>query len=178
MILSTERLDIRYVRETDFDDMYVYLSDEEVMKYEHEPMTKEVLEGFLEKLIPTKKFYAVVLKETGKMIGQVYVGKTEPEKFNEYSVGYIFNPNYHNKGYCTEATKALCKYAFDVLHAHRLIAKCNPENIASWRVMEKAGFKREGLLRNRVALRNDKFGNPIYTDELVYGMLREDIISL
>lgn len=174
-MLQTERLTIRYIKETDFDDMFEYLSDVEVMKYEHEPMSKKTLESFLDQFIPTKKFYAVVLKETGKMIGQVYVGKTEPIKFNEYSVGYIFNPDYHRKGYCTEATRALCIYAFNELKAHRLIAKCNPDNIASWRVMEKVGFKKEGLLRNRVALRSDAFGNPIYTDELVYGMLKEDI---
>lgn len=176
MILSTERLNIRHIQAIDFDDMYEYLRDEETMRYEHPPMTKEVLEGFLEKFIPQNKFYAILLKESNKMIGQVYIGKTTPEKFNEYSVGYIFNPKYHNKGYCTEATKALCKYAFDELKAHRLIAKCNPENIASWRVMEKVGFKREGHLINRVALRDDQYGNPIYTDEYIYGMLREYIL--
>lgn len=175
MMLTTERLKIRYVEAIDFDDMFEYVSDEEVMKYESNSHTKASLEKFLEEVIPTKRFFAVILKDSEKMIGHVYIGKNNPEHFNEYNVGYIFNPLYQKKGYCTEATKALCQYAFAELKAHRLSAKCNPDNIASWKVMDKVGFIREGLLRSRVALRKDKFGNPIHTDELVYGMLKQDI---
>ena len=176
MIMETKRLLIRHVEITDIDDMNEYLSSEEVMKYEHAPMTREQNFKHLESIIPSKRFYAVLLKESMKMIGQIYVGKTTPETFNEYNVGYIFNPDYQRKGYCTEATIALCKYAFSELKAHRLTAKCNPDNIASWKVMEKVGFTREGLLRDRVALRFDAKGNPIYVDELVYGMLYEDTV--
>jgi len=175
MNITTERLNIRNIRATDFDDMYEYMSDEDVMKYESNSFSRESLETFLDEVIPSNRFFALILKKTNKMIGHIYVGKTNPEKFNEYNVGYILNPKYHKQGYCTEAVKVLCKYAFDVLHAHRLTAKCNPENVASWRVMEKAGFVKEGLLRSKVALRNDFIGNPIHTDELIYGMLREDI---
>jgi RimJ/RimL family protein N-acetyltransferase len=175
MNITTERLNIRNIRAIDFDDMYEYMSDEDVMKYESNRFNKQSLETFLYDVIPSKRFFAVILKKTHKMIGHIYVGKTQPEKFNEYNVGYILNPEYHNQGYCTEAVKELCRYAFEVLNAHRLTAKCNPENVASWRVMEKSGFIKEGLLRSRVALRNDSFGNPIHTDELIYGMLREDI---
>lgn len=174
-MIETDRLRIRNVEAIDFDDMFEYVSDEEVMKYENQAYTKESLEKFLNEVISSKRFFAVILKETNKMIGHVYVGINNPKSFSEYNVGYIFNPKYQRKGYCTEATKVLCRYAFDKLKAHRLSAKCNPENIASWKVMEKVGFIREGLLRSRVTFHNDKFGNPIYTDELTYGMLKEDI---
>ncbi len=176
MMIETERLLIRYIQAKDLDDMFEYLSDEEVMRYERQTFTKESIAKSIQDFLPYNNFYAAVLKDSGKMIGQVFVGKNNPERFNEYNVGYIFNPKYHSKGYCTEATKALCKYAFEELNAHRLTAKCNPENVASWRVMEKVGFKREGLLKSRVVMRDDSDGNPIFTDELVYGMLREYIL--
>jgi len=60
------------------------------------------------------------------------------------------------------------------LKAHRITARCNPDNIASWRVMEKIGMKQEGLLRKRVSFVTEDDGTPVYWDELVYGILQEE----
>ena len=43
-----------------------------------------------------------------------------------WELGYIFNPDYHNQGYCTEASSALIDFAFRELHAHKIVAFCNP----------------------------------------------------
>ena len=104
------------------------------------------------------------------MIGHIFLGKTNPAINNEYNLGYILNPAFHSKGYCTEASRAIVDYGFGVLKANRIRAACNPENIPSWKVMEKIGLRKEGLYKKRFFIRNDEQGNPIYTDEVSYGL--------
>lgn len=173
--METNRLYIRPVLMGDLDAMYAYVSDEEVMRYERDVFSYDGLKNMLLRYLEDDIFYACIEKESGRMIGHYYLGRTNPSDFNEFSLGYIFHPSFQGKGYCTEGAKSLVKYAFAHKKAHRIQARCNPENIASYRVMEKVGFTKEGLLRKRCAFKKDKDGNPIYTDELVYGLLKEDL---
>jgi RimJ/RimL family protein N-acetyltransferase len=173
--MQTKRLIIRPVKMSDLDQMYAYTSDEENMKYERDVFTYDGLKNMLSRYIEDEIFFSCIEKQSEKMIGHFYLGKTNPSDFNEYSLGYIFHPDVQGQGYCTEGAKALMDYAFHELGAHRVQARCNPENVASYRVMEKVGFKKEGLLRKRCAFKKDAKGNPIYTDELVYGLLKEDL---
>ena len=151
--------------------MYEYVSDKEVMKYEREDYpTKESYAKVLNYLVEHKLLYSIRIKGHQKVIGHIYLGKTNPAINNEYNLGYILNPKYHNKGYCTEACRAVIDYGFSVLKANRVRAACNPLNTPSWRVMEKAGLKKEGFFKKRFHIRNDEQGNPIYTDEVTYGL--------
>ena len=174
--METKRLIIRPITFDDFDAMYSYVSNEEVMKYERDTFSYEGLQKLLERYVKEEIFFACILKETNQLIGHIYLGTTFPEDFNEYTVGYIFHPDFQGKGYCTEGVKEIVNYAFDIKKAHRITARCNPENIGSFRVMEKSGFQKEGLLRKRVAFKKDQKNLPIYTDELVYGLLKEDVL--
>jgi RimJ/RimL family protein N-acetyltransferase len=61
------------------------------------------------------------------------------------------------------------------LHAHRIVASCNPENIASWKVLEKVGFVREGLLRKSIFFRINIDGNPIWQDTFCYAIIASDV---
>lgn len=162
----------------DSHEMIEYMSDENVLKYESfSPFELNYLQEFIKSIEESKEFYSVFLKDTNKLIGHVFLGKSHPITFNEYNLGYIFNPKYHNHGYCTEASKALIINAFNVLKAHRIVARCCPDNLASWHVMQKLGFQKEGLLRNRITFKKDEYGSPIYWDEYVYGLLERDILG-
>jgi ribosomal-protein-alanine N-acetyltransferase len=68
----------------------------------------------------------------------------------------------------TEAVRAMLDYGFNTLQLNRMEARCDVENTASWRVMEKAGMKFEGVLRQNIILH----GRP--RDAKMYGILRED----
>ena len=57
--------------------------------------------------------------------------------------------------------------------AHRVIAQCNPANIASWRVLEEIGFVREGHLRRNIFFRVDGDGRPLWQDTFEYGLLND-----
>ncbi len=57
------------------------------------------------------------------------------------------------------------------MDAHRVVAQCNPANVASWRVLEKVGFVREGHLRQNIFFRRDAQGRPLWQDTFEYGLL-------
>ena len=54
---------------------------------------------------------------------------------------------------------------------HRVFAECDPQNPASWRLLEALGFKREGHLRQNVYFWEDGDGRPVWKDTYVYGLL-------
>ena len=81
------------------------------------------------------------------------------------------HPISQGKGYATEAANALLWYGFETLQAHRIIATCQPENPASYRVMEKIGMNREGHFR-----KCNYRGQNIWWDEYFYAILDEEWI--
>jgi RimJ/RimL family protein N-acetyltransferase len=170
-MIETDRLIIRHSVRDDLDDIFEYVSQEEVMKYERESYpTKEDFSKILNIFVEQKLLYSVLLKDSPKVIGHIFQGKTNPPINNEYNLGYIFNPLFQNKGYCSEACLGVLQYGFDVLKCNRIKAACNPENIASWKVMEKIGLKKEAHFFKRFYISDDEYGNPIYTDEYVYAL--------
>lgn len=95
--METERLILRRYNENDLQDLYEYLSDSEVVKYEpYKPMSMEETKGNLDWRISTDEMIAVELKSNGKMIGNVYLGKRD---FEALEIGYVFNKNYWGMGY-------------------------------------------------------------------------------
>ena len=60
------------------------------------------------------------------------------------SLGYCMHPDYWGQGYMTEAAAALLKFGFEEMTWRRITSFCDPDNIGSWRVMEKIGMRREG----------------------------------
>jgi ribosomal-protein-alanine N-acetyltransferase len=116
-------------------------------------------------------FCAVVLKAENKMIGHLYFHQIDPKEFMTWELGFILNPKYQGKGYCTEASRALVEYAFAFWKAHKVVAFCNPLNIASWKVLEKIGMKREGCFEKKAFFKRDAAGNPIWHDCRAYGLL-------
>ena len=83
-------------------------------------------------------------------------------------VGYALVPAFWGQGLASEATAALVAYGFETLDLHRLEAELDPRNEASTRVLERQGFVKEGLLRERWIV-----GDEI-SDSLLMGLLRSD----
>ena len=78
-MLETDRLILRYAKLTDLDDMYEYVGNEEVMRYERESYpTKESYQKLLEAIVDYHILYAIRLKDNPKVIGHIYMGKTTP----------------------------------------------------------------------------------------------------
>lgn len=174
-IIDTDRLVIRRYKKEDGQDLYEYLSDQEVVRFEpYEPFTKEAAEEEAVKRVDIASFYAVELKEEHKLIGNIYFEKGD---FDTWEIGYVFNRHYQRKGYATEAAKALIEMAFNKWGARRIIAMCNPINERSWKLMERLGMRREGTLRQNIYFKCDASGQPIWLDTYEYGLLKEEWLN-
>lgn len=168
MVAETERLILRRYESRDFDDLYEYLSDPEVVEFE--PYKAQTAEETRENLlwrISSEAMIAVELKENGKMIGNVYLGDGD---FGSKELGYVFNKKFWHKGYAKEACEAVIEKCFrDGIH--RIIAYCDQKNPASFRLLERLGFRREGDFRQNVYFWKDENGNPIWKDSFEYALL-------
>ena len=134
IIAQTERLILRRYTEADLQDLWEYLSDEEVVAYEpYKPMSLEEVKDNLEWRIGTDEMVAVELRDSHKMIGNVYLGKRE---FVSLEIGYVFNRSYWGNGYAAESCKALIQQAFSN-GIHRIYAECDPKNESSWKLLER-----------------------------------------
>ncbi|HET7599555.1 MAG TPA: GNAT family protein [Gemmatimonadales bacterium] len=111
---------------------------------------------------------AIRLAEGGGLIGAIGLKGMDGEH-RVAELGYWIGTEWWGRGYATEATGALVRHAFDELGLNRLQAHHMVRNPASGRVLEKAGFRREGVLRERVY----RWGR--FEDVVVYGILRSDL---
>lgn len=166
--IETERLILRRFTKEDFEDLYEYLSDGEVVLHEpYKPMTKEEVRENLEWRISTDEMIAVCIKESGKLIGNVYFGNRD---FKGKEIGYVFNKNYWGKGYAKEACVAVIENAFST-GTHRIFAECDPLNPSSWHLLEALGFIKEAHFKQNVYFWKDENGKPIWKDTYVYSLL-------
>lgn len=140
--IITDRLILRAFRESDYDDLFEFLSQLEHDEFEGYPgITYENGRKHLAYRVGSEEFYAVELTETGRVIGNIYCGNRD---FSAKEVGYIINKRYQRRGYASEALRAVVQSAFDA-GMHRIYAECDPRNACSWRLLESVGFRREAI---------------------------------
>lgn len=169
MSIDTERLILRRFSEKDLLDLFEYLSDPEVVKFEpYRPMTLDEVREELNRRIASDEMVAVELKSSGKLIGNVYLGKRED---NTLEIGFVLNKRYWNQGFASESCKALIKNAFSS-GTTRIYAECDPENQGSWNLLESLGFSRTAHLEKNVFFWKDANGKPIWKDTYIYALER------
>lgn len=169
--VETERLLLRRFFPADIEDLFKYVSDADVVRFEpYEPMSREEAEKNLEWRISTNEMIAIELKDTHKLVGNVYLGKRD---FNALEIGYVLNKYYWHKGIAKEACTALIDDAFKS-GIHRIYAECDPLNESSWGLLEALGFRREAYLRKNVYFHKDESGNPIWKDTYIYSLLNAE----
>ncbi|MHA7136534.1 GNAT family N-acetyltransferase [Rossellomorea arthrocnemi] len=174
--IETNRLILRKICLDDTLSIFDHwISDERISDNRVSAAHKTVAETKVrvEKIVcgyDTKEFcyWGIELKDDGDLIGEIDLYDFDQSTGNcevSYSIGY----DWWNKGYGTEALRAVVEFAFIHMNAHKLSAAHNTDNPASGRIMEKAGMKKEGVIRHMI--RNAK-GQ--YKDCAVYGLLKED----
>ena len=105
---------------------------------------------------------------TGGLVGGVTLCNVRRGVTQSCTLGYWIGAQYAQQGYMTAAVRAVVPFVFDSLDLHRLEAACLPANTASMRLLEKAGFKREGLARRYLRI------NGGWQDHLLYALLDSD----
>ena len=168
MNLTTERLFIRKFMHDDWQSVHEYTSDANVMKYIPEGVfTEEDAKKFvMDNSGENAKYFPILLRKNQALIGHIVFHKYFGE--HTYEIGWVFNPKYYNKGYASEAAHSILKYGFETMKLHRVIATCQPENIPSYRVMEKIGMRREGLFKKCIPNGDE------WWDEYFYAILDEE----
>ena len=172
--LETADLILRKPVMKDAKDIFRYASDPEVARY--------VLWEPHRSLAETKSFvrflrsriragypssWVVTLKETGAVIGTVgFIWYSDENRSAE--LGYSYSREYWNHGYATQALQAVTGAVFRSLPVNRLEAQHDVRNPASGRVMEKSGFRKEGILRSRILNKGE------FVDTALYALLRSD----
>ena len=167
--IETQQLRIRSFQPDDWQAVYDYTSDPDVMAYIPEgPLTPEQAKAFVaDNMGERARFVAVLLKTDDMLVGHMeFHPWFAPQT---YEIGWIFNRACHGHGYATEAAMALLQYGFETLRLHRMIATCQPENVASCRVMEKLGMRREAHFRKCIRRPDNQ-----WWDEYFYALLEEE----
>ena len=150
MIYETKRLYTREMREDDIPSLEKILKDKETMEaYEHTFSDEEVREWLQKQRKRYKEYgfglWAVILKESGEMIGQCGLSIQEAGGREVLEIGYLFQREYWHKGYASEAAAGCKKYAFEVLEKTEVCSIIRDTNIASMNVAIRNGM----VIKNR-----------------------------
>ncbi len=156
-VLATDRLVLRQLKPGDAGDMFLYASRRDVTEFltweahPSEEYTRDFL-VFVQDKYKEGEYYdwAVILKDErgreGTMIGTCgFTSFDFPN--NSAEIGYVINPAYRNRGYATEAVNRVLRFAFEELELNRVQARYIIGNDVSRRVMDKSGFRFEGVCR-------------------------------
>ena len=182
-MIETERLILRPFIESDYEDVFEYLNEPQVhcfacMKLDS---LEEAKVETIKKSKETDYMFAVVLKENGKVIGEIeaHPESSQPDKAENFTLDtfspcWMLNKNYHSKGYAYEASREFFNYLFNEKGARRIYAYTEDYNIPSQKLCEKLGMRREGLFREFVSFVNDENGNPIYENTYEYAILKNE----
>jgi ribosomal-protein-alanine N-acetyltransferase len=172
--IETERLVLRPLEMADAEGIYEYAKEPEVTKYVIFETHKSLEDtyAFLREVDQWRKeasnaVWGIRLRLDEKFVGTVGLHRYEPEH-KSVEIGYATGIPYWNKGYTTEAVQALIRQVFNTTDMNRIHAHHYLPNTASGRVMEKAGMKYEGVLRQRAFIKGE------FRDLVMYGILRND----
>ena len=144
-MITTERLLLRLIRDSDASVVCRALSDPEVVRYYgvryKTPEAAADQMRWFEDLVSTGTgmWWAICESPNTECIGAA--GLNNIETLNgQAEIGFWLIPEYWGRGFGTEAAKGVLDYAFSILQLRRVVALVEPENLASVRSLERAGF--------------------------------------
>ena len=174
-VIETERLVLRRWRMQDMSGFLRFAADPEVMMAAgaRPVLSPEEANTTLRRYTEDPYVFAIVLKETGEVMGKIRYQKDYRRPYiNSVSVGYELARPFWGNGYMTEALCGMVRYAFDVMQMDVIGISHFTGNHRSRRVIEKAGFIREGVIPYAFY----RFDGRIF-DEVTYSFTREEYLT-
>jgi RimJ/RimL family protein N-acetyltransferase len=170
--LQTKRLILRPITPADWPAIHRYMSDPVVTRWLPEgPLDEAQAEAFARKNAGrSARAIAIVERESGGLVGHLVFHPWLGHATHE--IGWAISSDHQGQGYATEGARALMNFAFGTLGRHRMIATCQPENVASWRVMEKLGMRREAHFRRGLYQKTGE-----WWDEYFYALLADEHLA-
>jgi len=170
-LLETERLVLRQMEHEDAKDSFLFLADEETMRFYDPPFTQ--FEQAEKSILRHQKRFAdreairwgITLKGEDKVVGNCGYA-WDADNFSA-ALSYILAKPYWNKGIMSEALAAILQFGFDSCRLHRIEAHVALPNHASAQVLRKLGFQEEGLLRESLYVDHQ------FYDEKMFALLNK-----
>jgi|SRR6516164_4275631 len=153
-ILTTDRLLLREIAESDAEGLHAAYGDAKAMRFWNFPATGTVAEtasrikGALAGGRITHGVWAIVHHD-GTFVGMINYHHREARN-RRLELGWIVVPTYWRQGIMTEAADAVLRHCFRAMNTHRIEALIETENLSSLALATKLGFANEGLLRDRL----------------------------
>ena len=173
-ILETERFVLRSLRLEDEEGFFELFSDPEVLKFynmsqltELEQAREHIAKRLARFAEGTAFRWAITLRGEDRLLGTIGFHNWDKEHLRA-EVGYDIARRLWGQGAMSEVLPAVVRYGFEELGLNRMAGLCDPQNHGSRRVMEKAGFQVEGLLRENYVIH----GKP--SDALILSLLKRD----
>jgi RimJ/RimL family protein N-acetyltransferase len=150
VFLETDRLLLRRFTTDDVDNLVELDGDPDVMRFitsgrptPRDEIRNDVLPAFLDyyRRFAGYGFWAAIEKSTGAFLGWFHLRPSKGRQLDDVELGYRLRKSAWGKGYATEASRALIRKAFTELGARRVYAETMAVNLASRRVMDKAGLR-------------------------------------
>jgi RimJ/RimL family protein N-acetyltransferase len=151
VILETSRLLLREFVPHDADALAAVLGDPVAMQYYPAPFDRAEIDHWIRRnraryFDPGFGLWAILLKDSGELIGDCGCYVREVEGEFEFEMGWHVRCDLWGRGYATEAAQSCLEYAFLSLGTEQVIALVRPENVGSCRVAEKIGMKCERVI--------------------------------
>lgn len=182
MVIETERLILRPFTVDDAEDVFEYLNKPTLNCFQSMKLNSldEAKEELKKRSEDTEYYFAVTLKENGKVIGELEASpqKDEPRRKDSpmclFGLAWMINPKYQKKGYAYEGAKAFLDYLFNEKGARRIYAYTEDYNLPCQGLCEKLGMRKEALFKEFVNFVNEPDGTPIYENTYQYAILKKE----
>ncbi|KOO47964.1 GNAT family N-acetyltransferase [Viridibacillus arvi] len=136
--------------------------------YTEHTQRKKIIESIQRMRLNREYSFAIFAMGTSDLVGHISIYSIKRLPFASAFVGYSVDKRYIGQGIASEALELVIKFGFEDLSLHRIEAYVSPNNIGSVRVLEKAGFLREGLLRKLLYI------NGNWEDHYLYSYIDDD----
>ena len=172
--LETRRLLLRPLEETDAPALLALFSDSRVMRYWSTPPWTSI--GQAQAMVARDREalprgehlrLGIVRRDDAVLVGTCTLFDWAPS-CRRAEIGFALAPEWWGRAYMDEALRALLRHGFDAMALNRVEADIDPRNEASARTLERLGFRREGLLRERWIVGDE------VSDTALYGLLQRD----
>jgi [ribosomal protein S5]-alanine N-acetyltransferase len=175
--LFTERLHLRELTDEHVNDIYELFSNEQVTRFYnlttfHDlSKAQDFIDWYKARYQCQKSIrWGISLRGKKKVVGTI--GFNNFQSGGRANVGYDLHPAFWNHGYVTEALKKVSEFGFTELQVNRIEAEVLPDNQASQKVLLKAGFKKEGLLKEWMSWKGKSY------DMLMFAYFKRDFYTL
>lgn len=178
--IAGDQFDLRTLVEADAASLAKLLTENKYFWSTYEPLhrpefytveaqRRKIVESLM--LLAEKREFSfgIFAKGTSQLIGHISLYAVKRLPYSSAFVGYSMDERFAGRGIATAATRAIVLFAFNQVGVHRVEAYVAPKNDASIRVLEKAGFVREGLLRKLLYINGE------WVDHYMYAILKEDV---